>query len=188
MRLVKEKTKCLAIHARDLFDNSLNECDFSNNITTCSFFTVRNNKDFWYKLNKIQSILNSSKKYYERDEDYVDDELIVPQVSITLHGVNCSFFGVVDSSIYDDKIVKELFDYDIAFLNDIDSYNKESDLLTGKIENYSKKYVKLATEPELTELVVNPTTYRAFFRYHPNIYSYYITSMFNLERLKEVTL
>ena len=106
-----------------------------------------------------------------------------------MEGVNCSFFGTQDGigRIYNDKLISGLYERNFVNLNSVDSYNKEKDFDSGKIDKYTKKYIKMNVTPKEIELVTDPSTYMSFFRFldTENRYVYYCTGSFHLDELSE---
>ena len=104
-----------------------------------------------------------------------------------MEGVNCSFFGIPYNHINcnNDKLIDGLYERPFVNLNSVDSYNKEKDFDSGKIDEYTKKYVKMSVDPKEIELVVDPSTFKSSFRFM-NGSVYYNTGSFYLDELSKL--
>ena len=184
MRIVKENTGIFAIRARDLMACG-DECiDYIG--VECEMFVFRNSstlRDRVLLLNQDCCYLNDF--LHESDNGNV----VTKSVSLSMEGVNCSFFGTQNGigRIYDDKLISGLYERNFVNLNSVDSYNKEEDFDRGKIDKYTKKYIKMNVTPKEIELVTDPSTYMSFFRFldTENRYVYYCTGPFHLDELSE---
>lgn len=186
MRIVKENTGIFAIRASEPLKCGCIE-EYPDYIgVNCGMFIFRNSKtlrDIVDLLN--QDCCNLNDFFHKSDSGNV----ITKSVSFSMEGVNCSFFGIPSSNelIYKDKLIGGLFERNFVNLNSVDSYNKEEDFDSGKIDKYTKKYVKMNVNPKEIELVTDPSTYMSFFRFldTENRYVYYCTGSFHLDELSE---
>lgn len=164
MRIVKENTGIFAIRARDLMacgDECTNYCA---GVVECKMFVFRNSNILRGMVDLLnQDCCNLNDFFHKSDNGNV----ITKSVSFSMEGVNCSFFGIPSSNelIYKDKLIGGLFEKNFVNLNSVDSYNKEEDFDSGKIDKYTKKYVKMNVNPKEIELVLDPSTYMSFFRF-----------------------
>lgn len=185
MRIVKENTGIFAIRARELFACGEECIDYIG--VKCEMFVFRNSETLRDRVSLInQDCCNLSDFLHKSD----DGNVVTKSVSLSMGGVNCSFFGTPNSieRSYNDKLISGLYERNFVNLNSVDSYNKEEDFDSGKIDKYTKKYVKMNVTPKEIELVTDPSTYRSFFRFldTENKYVYYCTGSFYLDELSNL--
>ena len=186
MRIVEENTGIFAIRARDLMacgDECTNYCA---GVVNCKMFVFRNSNILRGTVDLLnQDCCNLNDFFHKTDSGNV----ITKSVSFSMEGVNCSFFGIPYNHIncHNDKLIDGLYEKPFVNLNSVDSYNKEEDFDSGKIEEYTKKYVKMNVNPNEIELVVDPSTFRSSFRFmNGNVY--YNTGSFYLDELSDLLI
>lgn len=187
MRIVEEKTGIFAIRASEQLTCGCRE-DYPDYIgVNCGMFIFRNSKT----LRDIVDLLNQDccnlNDFFHKSDN---GNVITKSVSFSMEGVNCSFFGTPTSNELscNDKLISRLFERNFVNLNSVDSYNKEEDFDSGKIEKYTKRYIKMNVDPKEIELVLDPSTFMSFFRFldTENKYAYYRTEPFCIDELTEL--
>jgi hypothetical protein len=184
MRIVEENTGIFAIRALDLTGYREEYLDCPGT-ASCEMFVFRNSDTLQGLVNVLNQDCCYLNDFFHKSDS---GSVITKSVSFSMEGVNCSFFGIANSNDfkYNDKLVSGLCgDKTFVNLNSVDSYNKEEDYDSGKIEEYTKKYVKLNVIPKEIELVADPDTFLSYFRYLDveNGYAHYRTKYFKLSKL-----
>jgi hypothetical protein len=187
MRIVEENTGIFAIRASELFGSREDHMDYIG--VNCEMFIFRNSNTLRDRVNLLnQDCCNLNDFFHKSD----DGNVVTKSVSLSMEGINCSFFGTPSYIYpsYNDKLISGIYERNFVNLNSVDSYNKEEDFDSGKIDKYTKKYVKMNVAPKEIELVLDPSTYMSFFRFldTENRYVYYCTKSFCIDELTDLII